>query len=182
MVYHAYKHKPSTAPRYSHQPAQLCKVKSVRADDVMKALVHALKLYMEDFEIKADNLPDMDEATIQGQLDALQNEQRKIERKLSRLFEKWEDEKITDNEFVERKAIHNARIEAIKQQMDEIENSIPEKEEYEEMIISLSEAMETLLDDSFDAEVKNEYLKQIIEKIEFSRENGEEFIIDLYLK
>ncbi len=182
MVYHAYKHKPTTAPRYNHQPAQLCKVKSVRADDVMKAIVHALKLYMEDFEVKADNLPDMDETTIQAQLDALQNELRSIERKLSRLFDKWEDEKITDNEFVERKAVHNERIEAIKQQMDELENSVPEKEEYIEMVIRISETLDALLDDSLDAEIKNEYLKQLIDKIEFSRENGEEFIIDLYLK
>lgn len=182
MVYHAYKHRPTTAPRYNHQPSQLCKVKSVQADDVIKALLHALQLYIDDFEIKVDNLPDMDEATIQGQIDALQNELRSIEKKLSRLFDKWENETITDNEFVLRKAVHNERMEAIKQQMDELENSVPEKEEYEEMIISLSEASAALLDDSFDAEIKNEYLKRIIDRIEFSRENGEEFIIDLYLK
>lgn len=182
MVYHAYKHLKNTLPRYNHQPAQLCKVKSVRADDVMKAIVHALQLYIEDFQMKVDNLSDVDENAIQSQIEALYSEMRKVERKLARLFDSWEDEKITDNEFVQRKAVNNERIESIRQQIDELESSIPEKEEYEEMLICLSEALDTLLDDSLDAEIKNEFLKRIIEKIEFSRENNEEFILDVFLR
>ena len=46
----------------------------------------------------------------------------------------------------------------------------------------LSEALDALLDETLDAEVKNEYLKRIIYKIEFSRENDEEFILDVFLK
>ena len=182
MVYQPYKNKPTVAPRYCHRQSERCSVKSVLASDVMKALIHALQLYIEDFELKVDNLPDVDENTIQGQIEALQAQMRKIERKLAKLFDAWEDEDITDNEFVERKAVNNARIDAIRKQMAELEDSIPEKEAYEEKIMKLSDALESLLNDSLDAEVKNEYLKQIIDKIEFSRENGEEFIIDVFLK
>jgi hypothetical protein len=39
-----------------------------------------------------------------------------------------------------------------------------------------------MLDETLDAEIKNTYLKQIIDKIEFSRENNEEFILDVFLK
>lgn len=183
MPYQPYKHKKGNVnPRYVHKPSQLCKVKSVMADDVMKALVHALKLYIEDFEARVDNLPDVDENTISNQLDALQAEIRKTEKKLSKLFDSWEDEKISDNEFVQRKAVHNERIEAIKKQMDELEDSIPEKEEYEEVILGLSDALDALLDDELDADVKNEYLKNILSKVEFSRENDGEFILDVFLR
>jgi hypothetical protein len=48
--------------------------------------------------------------------------------------------------------------------------------------MGLSDALDSLLDEDLDAEVKNEYLKRIIDKIEFSRENDEEFILDVYLK
>lgn len=182
MVHQAYKKKPTVAPRYCHRQSTKCKVKSVIADDVMKALVHALKLYIEDFELKVDNLPDVDENTIHGQMEALQAELRKAEKKLSKLFDAWEDEKISDNEFVQRKAVNMQRIESIKKQMDELEDSIPEKEEYQEKIMMLSDALESLLDETLDADVKNEYLKRIIDKIEFSRENDEEFILDVFLK
>ena len=182
MVYQGYDTKRNVQPRYIHKQSQQCKVKSVLASDVLKAVSHSLKLYIEDFEAKIDNLPDVDENSIITQIEALQAEQRKAEKKLSKLFDAWEDEKISDNEFVKRKAVNTARIEAIKKQMDELEDSIPEKEEYQEKIMMLSDALNALLDEELDAEVKNTYLKQIINKIEFSRENNEEFILDLFLK
>lgn len=183
MQYQGYKHrKGMVAPRYVHKPSQLCNVKSVVADDVMKAVIHSIKLYIEDFECRVDNLPDVDENSISGQLDALQAQLRKSEKKLAKLFDAWEDEEISDNEFVQRKAVHNDRIAAIKKQMDELEDSIPEKEEYEEKIMGLSDALDALMDKDLDAEIKNEYLKNIIQIIEFSRENDDEFILDVTLR
>ena len=105
----------------------------------------------------------------------------KIKRKLSKLFDSWEDDGITDNEFVERKAIHNERIAKIKQQIEELEYAVPEKEEYQETVILLSEALKAITDDSLDADIKNEYLKRIIGTIDFSRENASEFILDINL-
>ena len=169
--------------RYIHyQKSGRCKVKSVVAEDVLKAFVHALKLYIEDFEMKIDNLPTIDGDEIKGQIEVLQAEMRKTEKKLSKLFDSWENDTISDNEFVQRKAVHNARIEAIKQQMRELEESMPEREEYEEMVVYLSDALEALLDDSIDATTKNIYLKQVVDRVEFSRENNQEFILDVFLK
>lgn len=182
MQYQSYKHKNNVMPRFIHRQSTICKVKSVLASDVMNAVVHSLKLYIEDFETKVDNLPTTDENTILSQIEALQKEQMKIERKLSKIFDDYEEGIYTANEFVERKAVHNAKIESIKQQMVALEDSIPEKEEYTEKIMGLSDALDALLDEGLDAEVKNEYLKQIVDKIEFSRENNEEFILDVFLK
>ena len=182
MVHQAYKNKPTVAPRYLHRQSTKCKVKSVIASDVMNAVSHSLKLYIEDFETKVDNLPDVDENSIVGQMEALQAEQRKIEKKLAKLFDAWEDEKISDNDFVQRKALNQNRLDAIKKQMDELEQSIPEKEEYQEKIMFLTDALDSLRDDTLDADIKNEYLKRIIDKIEFSRENDDEFILDVFLK
>lgn len=182
MIYQGYPKKPETAPRILHKSSKLCKVKSATLSDVMNAVVHALNLYIEDFEIKVDNLPSVDENSIVGQMEALQKELLKTERKLSKLFDAWEDGTITDNEFVKRKSVNNDKIESIKKQMDDLEDSIPEKEEYEEKILMLSDALNAMLDDTLDAEIKNEYLKQIVNTIEFRRENNEEFILDVFLK
>ena len=140
-----------------------------------------MKLYIEDFELKLDNTPDVNENSINTQLEALQKEIRKSERKLAKLFDSWEDDKITDNEFVQRKAVHNQKIENIKKQMEDLEYSIPEREEYEDKIMLLSEALNAITDESLDADIKNEYLKRIISRIEFSRENNLEFILDIDL-
>lgn len=182
MKYNSYKDRANTADRISHTPSKLCKVKSAVFDDVMKAVIHGLKMYIEDFEVKVDGIPDVDVNTIEDQLEALRKEQRKIERTLAKLFDAWEAETISDNEFVQRKAVNNEKIESIKRQMEALEDSIPEKEEYEEKVLAFSDALDALADDELDAEIKNEFLKAIFDKIEFSRENGNEFILDFHLK
>jgi DNA invertase Pin-like site-specific DNA recombinase len=182
MHFQDYATRANTKARFTHKQPDNCKVKSALASDVLNAVIHSLKLYIEDFETKIDNLPDVDENSIQRQIEALQGELRKTEKKLSKLFDAWEDGNISDNEFVQRKAVNNDKIESIKKQMEELESSIPEKEEYQEKIMSLSNALDSLLDETLDADIKNEYLKQIVDKIEFSRENETEFILDVYLK
>lgn len=183
MAHRTYK-KPGSQyrPRFYHSQSVLCKVKSVIADDVMTALIHALKLYIEDFELKVDNLPDVDENTVNKQIEALQAEMRRTEKILAKLFAAWESEDITNNEFVERKALHNKKIASCKQQIAELEDTIPEQEEYREKIMRLHDAIDALTDPDIDAADKNEFLKAIVEKIEFSRENNEEFILDVFLK
>jgi hypothetical protein len=148
---------------------------------VIDAVVHGLKMYIDDFEYKIDNLPDVDEQLVNEKLNALNAELRKIEQKLAELFSAWENEDITDNEFVERKAVHNHRIENIKDEIESLEYSIPERLEYDETVLKLSDAMDALLQPELEAEIKNEYIKRIVRKIEYSRENNEEFILDIYL-
>jgi hypothetical protein len=148
----------------------------------MNALVHSLKLYIEDFQVKADNLPDVDENTVLAQLQAVEKKILAVKKKLAKAFDDYEEGIYTANEFIERKAKHNATLESLERQMIELENSIPEKEEYEEKIIMFTEALDSLLDEDLDAEVKNEYLKRIIKRIEFSRGADDEFILDVFPK
>ena len=46
----------------------------------------------------------------------------------------------------------------------------------------LTDALNALQDPTMEAEDKNRFLKAIIDRIEYSRENNEEFILDVYLK
>lgn len=182
MHYQGNNKRQGTAPRYCHPVGQLCKVKSVLASDVLNAVAHSLKMYIEDFELKIDGMPSVNEDAVAIQIDALKKEMRKIQRKLDKLFDDYEEEIYTANEFVERKAKHNERMEAIKEQIAALEETVPEKEEYEEKVLRLTDALEALEDDTLEAEIKNRYLKEIVDKIEFSRENNDEFILDVYLK
>jgi DNA invertase Pin-like site-specific DNA recombinase len=182
MHYQANNARPGTASRFCHPPTQLCKVKSANAQDVLDAVAHSLRLYIEDFELRVQGMPAVNEDAVALQIEALNKEFRKVKRILDKLFDDYENEIYTANEFVERKAKHNERIESIKEQIAALEDTIPEKEEYEDKIQKLSDALQALEDPSVEAEDKNRFLKVIIDKIEFSRENGEEFILDVYLK
>ena len=58
-------------------------------------------------------------STVYDQIEVLEREIRKTERILSKLFDSWELEQISDNEFVQRKAIHNEKIESLKNRIEE---------------------------------------------------------------
>ena len=181
MVYNAYKQHTGAKARLLHRPSQKCKVKSAMYDDVMNAVIHGLKMYLEDFEMKFTASP-VEEDEINLQIELLEKEKKKIQKILAKIFDDYEAEVYTANEFVQRKTKHNNRLEAINKQIIELELTIPEQTEYREKIVYLHEAIDMLKDESIDARLKNEYLKQFIDRIEFSRENKEEFIIDIYLK
>ena len=183
MAYNSYNAKKgAVSPRFIHPAGQLCKVKSAIAQDVLDAVAHSLRLYIEDFELKVQGMPAISQDAVSIQVEALNKELRKTKRILDKLFDDYENEIYTANEFVERKAKHNERIESIKEQIAALEDTIPEKEEYEVKIQKLSDALQALESPSVEAEDKNRFLKIIVDRIEFSRENGEEFILDVYLK
>lgn len=181
LHYFGHKTKSSLNPRLHHQISQKCKVKSASYPDVMDAFVYGLKQYLEDFKMKLDNKSGIDKDEIQTQIKTLVKERRKIEKILDNMFDDYENEVYTANEFVKRKAKHNARLEGIEKEIAELEATIPQKEEYEEKIVFLHEALEMLKDDTIPARIKNEYLKEFVERVEFSRENDLEFTLDIYL-
>jgi hypothetical protein len=181
MVYYAHRKTPGQKERFHHGRSVMCKVKSVFFSDVIDAFAHGLRMYLDNFQMELESSPDIDEADIQKQIQALQAEKRKVEKILDRVFDEYEAENYTPNEFVKRKAKHNARIEAITKEIEELESVIPQKMEYEEKIIYLHEAIEMLKNDEIPAGVKNTYLKQFVQRIEFSRESDEEFTLDIYL-
>lgn len=182
MIYNAFKHQKNTSPRIIHKQSQICKVKSAPIEEVTSMFVQSLRSHIEDFKVKTQNTPSMDKNTIQGQIEALQAELKRTEKKIAKLFDAWEDGVISNNDFVQRKAVHTERAEKIQQQIESMEKSIPEKENYEERIVMFSEAIETLLNPSIDASVKNKYLKGIIQKIEFSRDSNNELVLDIHIK
>lgn len=174
--------KTNAAPRVLHRQSQICKVKSATLSDVINAFIHGLELYLEDFEMKVDNSALVNEDDVEQQIQALEKERKKIEKTLAKIFDDYEEGIYTPNEFVTRKAKHNDRLEAIEKQIHDLESSIPEKTEYEEKIMYLTDAIAMLQDDSTDAKTKNVFLKSFIDKVEYSRENNDEFILDIYLK
>lgn len=182
MVYNGFDKKKNVEPRVMHRQAELCKVKSATLSDVMNAFIHGLKLSIDEFQIKVDNVDVVDENDITKQIDELEKEKRKIEKKLAKIFDDYEEGVYTANEFVQRKAKHNDRIEAINEEIRKLEDVIPEKTEYSEKVLHLEEALALLQDGSASASDINNYLKSFIDKIEFSRENNEEFILDIHFK
>ena len=100
----------------------------------------------------------------------------------SNLFDLLERGIYSDADFLERKTLMDEQKEKLEEILIELKQNIPEKIDYEEKIVQFSAAINALEDTALDAESKNKLLKAIIKRIEFSRENDDDFILDIYLK
>ena len=177
-----YKTFPSGRHRFTHENRKNgCTIKTVLASDLTDALTYALKLHIENFEVKLEMNEVTNEEDIKKEIAIIQAEMKKIEARKSKLFDGWENGAITDNEFIERKSILTDRIETMKIQISELESSIPEKIDYTGKIESLHKALDMLGDPTVNANDLNIFLQKILERVEFSRENPDEFILDVYL-
>ena len=168
MVYNGYVNR-KTNPRIVHKSSEICKMRSCWLTDVEAAVIESLKMYIEDFTVKIEGSDNGQESKIKEEIDIMYEEINKIERKITRLFDAWEDETITNNEFVTRKAAHLERIENIKSQISELELSIPDVQTYKDMVVTFKEALDMLYDQNIKASVKNKFLKSFIKSIEYTK-------------
>lgn len=176
------------AVRITHAHSVLCKKKSLPLDDVIDALIEALKAYEHDFKTK------MHEDGVQKELirhqekiDVLEAELAKQEKRRKRMFDSYDDGAYTKDEFIERKQAYSQTIDAIKQQIEDAKHSMPEPVNYEEKILGLHQCMDILKDPKVDAKAKNDLLKQYIEcikydAIDYGMNKGGKAILDVELK
>ena len=173
---------PSGRHRFTHDNKKHgCSVKSALSSDVTDALKYALKLHIDNFEVKLDNNEKTNEEDVKREIAIIRSEMKKTEARKAKLFDGWEGGAITDNEFIERKAVLTDRMETMKIQISELELTIPEPVDYSSKIMSLHQALDMLGDPSIKANDLNVFLKKLIDRIDFSRENDSEFILDVYL-
>lgn len=177
-------------PRIMHAPSMICKKKSLPADDVIVALVEALKMHIEDCEMKmqSENNADM-VAKHQEVIAALEAELKKQQRRKSKLLDSWEadDGIYTRDEFIERKQKYDATIGKLKEQIQEAKENAPQPVNYAEKIETLHALIDCINDQAISAQAKNDFLKQHIERIEydaisFGERKGGKAVLAVHLK
>ena len=191
MEYRAYdRYRKNTKARIQHGTSQVCKMKSMPVDDVSAAVVASLKAAVSDFEIKMKTESNKDALAKHGEIiAAMEAELKKQERKKRKLMDSWESEDglYTRDEFIERKQMYNATIEKLKERIQEEKKNAPAPIDYAEKIKSVHEMIDCLNNPSISAKVKNDFLKQRIERIDYDVEDygsrkGGRVLLDLYMK
>lgn len=177
--------------RYHHQRGlHVCKIKSAYAHVVIDAVTNALKMHIEDFQVKLATGNVNTEADRQAQVvEAMEKELAKQERMKKRLFESWEadDGMYTRDEFLERKQMYTRTIDNLKAEIDELKRNTPAPVDYHEKIENLHAIIDCLADPNQDAATKNAFMKEFIEKITFDtidlgRGKGCDPVLEVYFK
>ena len=165
-----------------------CKSGSVIFDEIYRDICSAIKDCIEDFQLRIKNNQD-DSFKLHKDLVV------RLEKKLKELEEKeikqWEDQYNPDIAMPQEifKKLNQKLLsekEEIQKALTKAKGSMPKQVDYREEMLKFEDALDALEDPDVDAKVKNQFLKNIIEKIEYERgttvritkENSKEYGID----
>ncbi len=174
--------------RYIHISTVDCKKKSLPSDQIIAAVIDALKLSIQDFEFKMNSDDEQSKKVNHAaMLELMEAELFKLEKKRSKLFDDYEDDTYTRDEFIERKQKYNNEIEALKKQIQETKSDVPEPVDYEMQIANFQAAIDCLKDPVLDAKEKNDFLKTIIKDItydviDYGVNRGGTPILEIFMK
>ena len=134
-------------------------------------VIIALKKYINDFKIKISNGDNQSESIQNGILESLTKELKTIENQQDKLYELLEQGIYTNAIFIKRNTALAEKRKKITSEIENLKTSIPNSINYEEKIVQLSNALNTLQNPDIHPKIKNEFLKVIINNIYYTRKN-----------
>ncbi len=154
--------------RYIHLTTVDCKKKSLPSEQIIAAVINTLELSIQDFEFKMNSQDEQREKVNHAaMIERMEAELYKLEKKRSKLFDDYEDDIYTREEFIERKQKYNNDIETLKKQIQETKSDVPEPVDYETKIANVQAAIDWLKDTELNGKEKNDFLKTVIKDITY---------------
>lgn len=165
-----------------------CKSGSVIFDEIYRDVCVAIKDCIEDFQLRIKNNQDDSFKLHKDLVDRLEKKLKELEEKE---IKQWEDQYNPDIAMPQEifKKLNQkllAEKEEIQKALAKAKGSMPKQVDYKEEMLKFEDALDALEDPDIDAKLKNQYLKNIIDKIEYERgttvritkENSKEYGID----
>ena len=150
-----------------------CKSGSVVFDEIYRDVCNIIRDCIQDFELRIENNQD-DSFKLHKDLVV------RLEKKLKELEEKeikqWEDQYNPDIAMPQEifKKLNQKLLvekEEVQKSLAKAKGSIPKQVDYREELLKFEDALDALEDPDVDAKAKNQFLKNIIDKIEYKRES-----------
>lgn len=148
-----------------------CKNGSVPFDEVIDYLRNTLKDCIDDFKIMIKNDQDDSIKLHKDLVVELRNKLKALEEKEEAQWEAQFDKKNPMPPHIFQKL--NEKVikekEDVKRALEKAEDSVPKNINYKDRIVKFTDALKALNDKTLSAEIKNQYLKDIIDRIDFDR-------------
>lgn len=171
-----------------------CKSGSANFHEIYDEVCKALRDCIEDFDLRIDNNQDDSIKLHKDLVDRLTKKLKELEKKE---IAQWEAQYDPDPEMRLPPEIFKRLNEKLLQEKDEIKKaldkaygSMPKPIDYKEEKMKFTDALNALEDPTVDAKIKNQYLKNIIDRIEYERgatvrithENAKQYGVDVVTK
>lgn len=150
-----------------------CKSGSVPFDEVLDYIRNTIKDCIADFKVMVTN--DQDDS-IKLHRDLVKDMKKKLEELEEKEIAQWDalhdpnpEKRMPEHIFKKLNEKLLKDKEEIKKALEKAEDSIPREINYKERVMKFTDALKILDNPKYDAKTKNQYLKDIIDKIEFDR-------------
>ena len=175
MGYNTYKRKgiEYAPPKLVCNNQVHCKSGSVVFDEIYRDVCNTIKDCIQDFQLRIKNNQDDSFKLHKDLVDRLEKKLKELEEKE---IKQWEDQynpdiampqeifkKLNQKLLSEKEEIQKALVKA--------KGSMPKQVDYREEMLKFEDALDALEDPEVDAKVKNQFLKNIIDRIEYERKS-----------
>jgi hypothetical protein len=165
-----------------------CKSGSVVFDEIYRDVCATIKDCIEDFQLRIENNQDDSFKLHKDLVDRLETKLKELEDKEVRQWEAQYDPDMAMPQEIFKKLNQKLLLEKeeIQKSLAKAKGSMPKQIDYREEMMKFEDALDALEDPDVDAKAKNQFLKNIIDKIEYKRgstvritkENSKEYGID----
>lgn len=157
-----------------------CNCISGRYYAILNAIADALEKHIEDFQMRVEG-GDENEAMRHAQIVAdMERNLDSLRAKRKKLMEYFENDIYTEEEFLERKKDINEEMTMLSARIEVAKAEQPTAIDYEAKIVKFSEVVAALRDCRTSAKHLNDLLKEIICRIDYTRENKDDpFTLDI---
>ena len=148
-----------------------CKSGSVAFHEVMEYVCNTLKDCISDFAMRIDNNQDNSVKLHKDLVERLEKQLMELDKKEILQWEAQYDPDLAMPQHIFKKLNEKllAEKEEIKKALSKAKGSIPKDIDYKELIVKFEASLEMLQDPTVSAKIKNQYLRDIIERMEYTR-------------
>ena len=150
-----------------------CKTGSADFNEIIDYVYNVLEDCIEDFEVMVENKQDN---SAKLHIDLISNLEKKIKDLEAQELSQWKmqsdpnpDNRMPQHIFKELNEQLLKEKEEVRDALCKAKESIPQPINYKNKILKFKDALNALRDPNISAKIKNDYLKNIIERIDYSR-------------
>jgi hypothetical protein len=162
-----------------------CKNGSAIFDEIFNDVCAAIRDCIKDFQLRIKNDQDDSFKLHKDLVDRLEKKLKELEAKEVKQWEDQYDPEVAMPAEIFKKLNQKllAEKEEVQKALAKAKGSMPKQIDYKDELLKFEDALKALEDPTVDAKLKNQYLKNIIDKIEYERppmvritkENAEEY-------
>lgn len=153
-----------------------CKSGSALFEEIFNDVCTTIKECIEDFEVRIEENKD---DSFKLHRDLVERLERKLKELEEKEIEQWDaqydpdpDKRLPQHVFKRLNEKLLAEKEEVQKSLAKAKGSMPKKIDYREEKLKFEDALAALLDPDVDAKTKNQFLRNIIDKIEYERESA----------